>query len=329
MRAQSTAIRLSVAALCVGLLSGLGADTAKAADYPSKLVRIIVAGAPGGSPDFLARLFATQLTEAFGQQVIVENRPGAGGNIGTEQVAKSAPDGYTLMLGSSFITVSASLYKNLGYDARKDLTPIAQLASVSNVLVVKASSPITSAKGLVAQAKAESGKLNFGSVGVGTTLHLNGELLKIATNTQMVHVPFKGWAEAMNAMLNGETHFMFDSTAASIGNIREKKTRALAVTSLQRDPALPDVPTMAEEGFPTVDGTAWFGILAPRGVPADVVQRVETELRKIYDKPETRAAMEKIGLKPDFMPSQQFSTYFAADIEKWAVPIRAANIVAE
>ena len=254
------------------------------AEFPSRLVRIIVAAAAGGSPDFLARLFAPPLSAALEQQVIVENKPGAGGNIGTEYVAKSPADGHTLMLGSSFITVSASLYRNLGYDAKRDLTPIMQLASVSNVLVVNANSPLRSVKDLVEYARTHPGKLNFASVGTGTTLHLNGELLKIATGTAMVHVPFKGWPDAMTNLLNGEIDFMFDSTAASIGNIRGQKIRALAVTSRVRDPALPDVPTMAEEGFPNrrCDGVVW--LLRPRriagGCPQASGDRYSLDLRQ-------------------------------------------------
>src|SRR5438034_5972010 len=236
--------------------------------YPTKPVRLVVPFPAGGTTDLLARAAAQKLSEAWGQQVIVDNRPGAAGNIGAELVAKAAPDGYTLLMGTvGTHAINASLYAKMPYDHVKDFAPVILVAGVPNVLVVNPSLPVHSVQELIAYAKANPGKLNFASSGSGTSIHLSGELFKVMTGVQMTHVPYKGSAPALQDLLGGQVQLMFDNLPPSLPQIKAGRLRALAVTSATRAPALPDVPTVAEAGLPGFEASSWFGVLAPAGTP--------------------------------------------------------------
>src|SRR5437660_7664528 len=234
------------------------------AAYPTKPVRLVVPYPPGGTTDLLARAAAQKLSEAWGQQVIVANRPGAAGNIGAELVARSAPDGYTLLMGTvGTHAINASLYAKMPYDHVKDFAPVILVAGVPNVLVVNPQLPVNTVPGLVAYAKANPGKLNFASSGSGTSIHLSGELFKTMTGVQMTHVPYKGSAPALTDLIGGQVQLMFDNLPSALPQIKGGKLRAIAVTSTKRAPALPDIPTMAESGLPGFEASSWFGVLAP------------------------------------------------------------------
>ena len=258
------------------------ASAANAQPYPTKTVRLVVPFPPGGSLDFAGRLIAQKLTEAWGQPVVVENKPGAGGNIGADMVAKSAPDGYTILLGAlSTHAVNPSLYAKMPYDAVKDFAPITLVAVTPNVLVVNASSPVQNVKEFIAYTKANPGKLSFGSGSNGSAGHLAGELYKVETGTDAVHIPYKGGAPATQALMAGDTQFMFDNLANAMAQVKGGKLRALAVTTAKRSSLAPDLPTMAEAGLPGFDISTWYGLFAPAGTPR--ADRRQMECRRHQD----------------------------------------------
>ena len=252
--------------------------------FPTKTVRLVVPFPPGGPLDTTGRAIAQKLTEAWGQSVVVDNRPGAGGNIGADLVAKSPPDGYTVVMGAlSTHAVNPSLYPAMPYDAVKDFAPITLVAVTPNVLVVNPSLPVKSVQDLVAYAKANPNKLSFGSGSNGSAGHLAGELFKVETGIDIVHIPFKGAAPAMQALLAGDTQFMFDNLASSMPQVKAGKLRALAVTTAKRSSLVPELPTMAETGLPGFDIATWFGLLAPAGTPKDVIAKWNVEVVKILE----------------------------------------------
>ncbi len=268
---------------------------AQAPAYPTKPIRLVVPFPPGGATDILAREVAKHLTEAWGQSVVVDNRPGAGGNIGSELVAKAAPDGYTLEMGTvGTHAINASLYSKMPYDHVKDFVPVILVAGVPNVLEVNPSVPVNSVQELIAYAKANPGKLNFASSGAGTSIHLSGELFKVMAGVQMTHVPYKGSAPALQDLLGGQVQLMFDNLPPSLPQIKAGKLRALAVTSTTRAPALPDVPTVAEAGLPGFEASSWFGVLAPAGTPPAIVAKLNAEIAKWLTSPE---AKEKLAAR--------------------------------
>jgi len=288
-----------------------------------KPIRIVVPFPPGGATDILARDVAQKLTEAWGQQVIVDNRPGAGGNIGSELVAHSAPDGYTLEMGTvGTHAINASLYAKMPYDHVKDFAPVILVAGVPNVLVVNNAVPANSVAELIAYAKANPGKLNFASSGNGTSIHLSGELFKVMAGVQMTHIPYKGSAPALQDLLGGQVQLMFDNLPPSLPQIKAGKVRALAVTSLTRAPALPDVPTIAESGLPGFEASSWFGILAPAGTPPAIVAKLNAEIAKWLATPEAKEKLAKQGANAAGGTPEDFAKHIAAETAKWAKVVK-------
>jgi len=306
-----------------GALLALVATAASAQTYPTKPIRLVVPFPPGGATDILARDVAQKLTEAWGQQVIVDNRPGAGGNIGSELVAKSAPDGYTLEMGTvGTHAINASLYAKMPYDHVKDFVPVILVAGVPNVLVVNPAVPANSVAELIAYAKANPGKLNFASSGNGTSIHLSGELFKFMAGVQMTHVPYKGSAPALQDLIGGQVQLMFDNLPPSLPQIKAGKLRALAVTSLARAPALPDVPTMAEAGLPGYEASSWFGVLAPAGTPPAIVTKLNAEIAKWLATPEAKEKLSKQGANAAGGTPEDFAKHIAAETAKWAKVVK-------
>src|SRR5690349_12578544 len=261
-------------AIFAASILALGAPVvpAQPATYPTKPIRLIVPFPPAGTTDILARAVAQKLSETWGQQVVVDNHPGAGGNIGSDIVAKASPDGYTLLMGTvGTHAINPSLYAKMPYDHVKDFAPVILVAGVPNVLVVNPALPVKSVQELIVYGKANPGKLNFASSGNGTSIHLSGELFKTMTGIQMTHVPYKGSSPALTDLIAGQVQLMFDNLPSSLQFIKAGKLRALAVTSLERSSALPDVPTLAESGLPGFEVSSWFGVLAPAGTPNDII----------------------------------------------------------
>ncbi len=299
---------------------------AGAQGYPNRPVKLVVPFPPGGSLDFTGRLLAQRLTEMWGQSVVVENRPGAGGNIGADFVAKSAPDGYTILMGAlSTHAVNPSLYKTMPYDAVRDFAPITLIATTPNVLVVNASSPVNNVKEFIAYTKANPGKLSFGSGSIGSGGHLAGELYKVETGTDAVHVPFKGGAPATQALLAGDTQFMFDNLANAMAQVKAGKLKALAVTTAQRSPLVPDLPTMAEAGLPGFDISTWYGLFAPAGTPSSVIAKWNADVTKILTTPDVRAKLLADGAEPAPDTPEQFAQMIARELAKYARIIKASG----
>ena len=304
-------------------------STAALGQYPSKPIRLVVTFPPGGITDFTARALAPRLGEALGQPVIVENRTGSGGNIGTDFVAKAPPDGHTLLIAAPPNAISVSLYKTLPFDTRKDLAPVALVGSGVNVLVISAKTPLNSVRELVEHAHSNPGKLNFASNGNGTSIHLSGELLKYYGKFDAVHVPFRGAPAAMVALLAGDVDFMFDALSISAPQIRAGKIRLLAVTSRTRSPMFPDAPTLVESGFPEFEVSGWTGVMTTGGTPQAVVARLEAELRRILSDRELIAAFEKPGMTASFAGARDFARFLDEEINRWAIAVKHSGAQAD
>jgi tripartite-type tricarboxylate transporter receptor subunit TctC len=304
----------------------LHAAPAFAQDYPTKPVKMVVPFPPGGPLDLTGRLIAQQLSDMWGQSVVVENRPGAGGNIGADFVAKSPADGYTILMGAlSTHAVNPNLYSKMPYDAAKDFVPITLIAVTPNVLVVNASSPVNNVKDFIAYTKANPGKLSFGSGSNGSAGHLAGELYKVETGTDSVHIPYKGGAPATQALLAGDTQFMFDNLANAMAQVKGGRVRAIAVTTKDRSKLAPDLPTMAEQGMPGFDISTWFGLMAPAGTPPDVVAKWNADLVKILNTPDVREKMLAQGADPTPMTTAQFASFMAVERAKYARIVKASG----
>jgi len=316
----------ALACVAAAVAALLPAGPAQAQAYPTRAVKMVVPFPPGGSLDIAGRLIAQKLTDAWGQPVVVENKPGAGGNIGADFVAKSPPDGYTILMGAlSTHAVNPSLYKSMPYDAAKDFAPITLIAITPNVLVVNAASPVTSAKEFIAYAKANPGKLSFGSGSNGSAGHLAGELFKVETGTDAVHIPFKGGAPATQALLAGDTQFMFDNLANAMAQVKAGKLRALAVTTANRSPLAPDLPTMAEAGLPGFDISTWYGFFAPAGTPPAVVAKWSADVAKVLNAPDVRAKFVADGAEPTPNSPEQFAQFIAREQAKYARIVKASG----
>jgi len=314
---------LAAVAVC---LPAAWSDGAFAQAFPSKPVKLVIPFPPGGSLDAVGRAIADKLTQMWGQSVVVDNKPGAGGNIGADFVAKSAPDGYTVVMGAlSTHAVNPSLYPKMPYDAVKDFAPISLVAITPNVLVVNPSLPVNSVKDLIAYAKANPGKLSFGSGSNGSAGHLAGELFKVDTGTDMVHIPFKGGAPALQALLAGDTQLMFDNLANSMQQVKAGKLKALAVTTEKRSALVPDLPTMAESGVPGFDISTWFGIMAPAGTPPDVIAKWNTDLVKVLNSPDMRERMTAQGAEAAPDTPAEFSAFIARELAKYARIVKASG----
>jgi tripartite-type tricarboxylate transporter receptor subunit TctC len=308
------------------LAVAVAASPAFAADYPIKPIRIVVPFSAGGTSDFLARAIAAKLDGALGQTVIIDNKPGAGGNIGSDAVAKADPDGYTLLLGTvGTHAINSSLYKKMPYDAMKDFAPVTLVAEVPNMLVVHPSVPAKSVQELLALAKAKPGSLTFASSGNGSSIHLSGELFKSLAGVDMLHIPYKGSSPAVSDLLGGQVNMMFDNMPSSLPHVKAGKLRALAVTSAKRSPAMPDLPTLAETGITGYDAAAWFGVLAPAGTPPDVIKKLNTEIVKVLNMPEVAARLSVQGAVPTTNTPEQFAAYIKSETAKWAKVVKASG----
>ena len=310
-----------VAALFIALVI-VACPSAWAQTYPSKVVRLVVNFPPGGVNDVTARIIAPHLAKALGQPVVIDNKPGAGTTIGTDFVAKSAPDGHVLMIAASSTAIVPSLYKTLPYDARKDLTPVALIASTTNYLVVNPKSSFRSVAELVEYARRNPGKLNYASSGNGSSTHLAVELMKFQGQFFALHIPYRGVGPAMAALLAGEVDFLFDAGPASAPSIQSGKARLLAVSTRTRSPLFPEAPTLVESGFPDFDIDSWTGVMATGGTPQPVVERVAAELQTIVALPEVASAFEKLGMAVRFTGPAAFASFFDAEIKRWGVAVK-------
>lgn len=291
------------------------AQTASA--FPNQPIRMVVPYPPGGPTDITARVVAAEMSKTIGQNIVIDNRPGASGMIGSEMVTKSTPDGYTLLANASIHVINPSVYPDMRFDAIKDFVPITQLAQVPLVLVVPANSPIKSVKDLVEYAKANPGKVNFGSAGSASAQHLAGESFKIAAGIQMQHIPYKGSAPALTDLAGGQLQLMFDSMPSATPMINSGKLRAIAVTTTTRAKARPDLPTIAESGFPGFDISTWYAYWAPKGTPADVVEKLAASAAQALKNPEVIAKYEAMGAEPVGSTPAQFAAYVKSEAKKW------------
>jgi tripartite-type tricarboxylate transporter receptor subunit TctC len=317
--------------LCVGLASlalALMPDAAAQA-YPSKAVRIVVGFPAGGATDIVARAIGQNLNQAFGQPVIVDNRPGAASNIGADHVAKSPADGYTLFLGSISLSNNATLYSKLPYDARRDFAAIVHVANTPFMLCVHPSVPAKNIKELIAFAKARPGQVQYGSAGNGSGAHLFTELFRSMAGIQMQNIPYKGAAPAIGDLLGGQVAFVFDNVISMVPLNKAGKIRCLAVSSKRRTPIAPEIPTMHEAGVTGYEADAWFGLFAPTGTPAAAIDRVNTEVNRAMQVPAIKQRFEALGCEPVGGTAAAFATYFRSEIDKWAKVIKSAGVKLE
>jgi len=310
-------------ALCLAL------DVA-AQTYPAKPVRLIVPYPPGGSADILARAIGQKVGDGLGQQLVVENRPGAGTAIGTEALAKSAPDGYTIMIGTvSSHAINPALNPKLPFDPVKDFAPVSLVATIPFAMIVHPSVPAKDVQEFVALARAQPGTFNYSSAGNGTSNHLAGELLRSMTGIDLVHIPYKGSAPALNDLLAGQVSLMFDLVLTAAPHVKSGAARGLAVTGAQRSSVLPELPTVAESGLPGYEVSAWFGIFAPAGVPQPAVQRLNAEFVRALQQPDLRQRLASQGAEPLTSTPDEFAAYLRAEIDKWAKVVKAAGMKAD
>ena len=318
-----------MSAVCLAFLSAAHAATQPAADstYPARPIRIIVPYSPGGGSDILTRMIGAKLTEAWNQPVVIDNRPGGNTIIGNDLAAKAVPDGYTILLATNNNAILESLYRKLPYNIMRDFAPVTMLLVTPNVLLVHPSIPARTVREFIALAKAKPRQLNYGSSGNAGTGHLSMEMLKIATNIELVHIPFKGGGPAMNSLLNGEAPVLFNNILASVPQVKAGRVVALGVTTSRRSPALPDVPTIAEAGVPGFEATSWFGILAPAATPPAIVNKLNRQLVQIMTNPELVERLRGQGGDPVTNSPAEFTALMRAEIAKWGSVIKAGGIV--
>ncbi len=321
----------TAAAVALALSTTFTCGTVTAQSYPARLVRIVVPFPPATGVDILARTIATPLASTWGQPVVVDNRAGAGGMVGSEFVAKAAPDGYTLLLSnvSTFAVVPALYDRKIPYDPIASFAPVILIATSAYVLVVHPSVPANSLRAFIALAKARPGQLNYGSAGTGTATHLAGELLRLTAGIDIVHVPYKGTPQATTDLLSGQTQFMFASQIVALPFIQSGKLRPLAMTGLQHAPALPGVPTMDESGLRGYEVTVWQGLVAPAGTPSAIVSQLNRQIAKILQAPEVRERLAAQGLDAVANSPEQFAAYLSAEVAKWAKVVRQAGVKPE
>ena len=319
-------VTLRVAA-CFLLLSAHPAIAAES--YPVRPIRHIVGFAPGGSTDLVARIMAGKLTEVLGQQVIVDNRPGAGGSIAASTVAKAAPDGYTTYHAGITMAINPALRKDLPYHPLRDFTPISLVVKLPTVLMVPASAPTKSIKAFVANAKVNAGELNYASSGAGAAPHLAMELFKKMAGIQLTHVPYKGSAPALNDMMAGNVSSMFDNLPAALTQIKAGRVRALGVGTLERSAQIPDVPTIAESGYPGFEVTVWYGMFAPAGLPRPVLTKLNSGVVAILKMPDVQKRLEELSAVPSPMTPEQFSAFLKSEVARWAAVVKEAGITVE
>jgi tripartite-type tricarboxylate transporter receptor subunit TctC len=320
-----------VAAVLCAILLCVFPDIASAQPqpYPARPVRLVVGFTPGGGVDINARLLASKLSELLGQQVIVDNRPGAGTNIANELVAKSTPDGYTLLMSSPAVAINMALYKDLPYDTLRDFAAVSIFSESPNMLVVNASSAARSVNDLVALARAKPGALNYSSAGIGTTQNLAGELFKLRTGTDIVHVPYKGSAPSLAALIAGDVDLTFANVPAILQHVKSGRLRSLASTGSRRSELMPDVPTMREAGLTGVDMTVWYGVLAPAATPRDIVKTLSEAIVRATRSPDTRQRLLDQGAEPVGNTPAEFTKILQEEVAKWTDVIRASGIKPE
>ncbi len=317
----------------LAVLSGVAATALLASPavaqqaYPNKPIRLVVTFPPGGAPDILARLFADKAQ--LGQPVVVDNKPGAGGNIGAEMVAKAPADGHTLVMGTvGTHAINGALYSKMPYDMVRDFVPLGHVASAPNLLVVNNDLPVKSVAELITYMKAHPNKLSFGSPGIGTSVHVSGELFKSLTGTSMTHVPYKGRQFAIPDLVGGSIQVMFDNMPSALPMAKEGKIRALAQTTAKRSAAAPDVPTVAET-VPGFEATTWFAMFAPAGTPKDVVARINAEMQRVYKLPDVAEKLKSLGLEPWISTPEELSAYQAKEMTKWAKVVKDSGAKAD
>jgi len=310
--------------LCVAAASA----SAYAADYPTKPVKWVVPYAPAGTTDVLARIVAQWLTEHMGQSFIIENKPGAGNNLGTEFVANAAPDGYTMLLVNPANGINATLYKNLTFNFIRDIAPVAGIVRTPNVMEVTPKLPVKTVAEFIAYCKANPGKINMASSGSGTSVHLSGELFKAMTGCSMLHVPYKGAGPALTDLMGGQVDVIFDNLPSSVGHIKGGKIRALGVTSQEREPSMPDLPTVGET-VPGYEATAWFGIGMPKGTPKDIIDKVNAEVNRALADPKMKERLAELGGKPIPGTPADFGKTIAAETAKWEKVVNSSGAKVE
>ncbi len=303
--------------------------SAFAADYPNKLIRIVVAFAPGGGTDIVARIVAKKLTEMYGQQAVVDNRPGAAGNTGSDLVAKSTPDGYMLLMSVNALASNYTLYPNMPFDTLKDLTPIILIGATPDVLVVHPSVPVKNAKEFIALAKAHPNQIAYASTGTGGAAFLAAELFKLETGVKMLHVPYKGAGPALIGLLSGETQAMVVALPPTAAYIKDKRLRPLGLASEHRAKLMPDIPTMQEQGIKNVDFDTWYGLFGPAGMPREIVVKLNESIMKMLAMPDFKEQLAKESIDPSGGTPEAFSKYFRSEVDKLGKVIRASGAKAE
>ena len=307
------------------ILLSVAAASVLAQGYPDKPLKLVVPFPPGGPTDIVGRLVAPKLAEGIGQPVVVENRPGAGGTVGSTAVARAPADGYTLLYGSTTLAIAPSLYRDLAYDPRTAFAPISLVSRGPIIAAVNAQLPAKTLKDFIALAKSSPGRINYGSAGSGTPPHLAAELFKTVAGVDLVHVPYKGGGPAVSDLAGGQVQVIFEGLPTLLPHIKSGKVRALAITGAKRDPALPEVPTFAEAGLPGYDANFWNGLVAPAGTPAEVIARLNSVLVQALATPEVHAALVRLGLEAAGTTPQQFGDFIAAEIDKWARVVKASG----
>ncbi|NNG24450.1 Bug family tripartite tricarboxylate transporter substrate binding protein [Telluria aromaticivorans] len=322
--------RVFIVGTAAGVLSLLPLAAQAQAAFPAKTITIIVPFSAGGTTDILARVVGQYMSRDLGQPVVVDNRAGAGGNIGAQAVARATPDGHTILMGTvGTHAINQSLYKKLAFDPIKDFAPLSRVALVPNLVVANPAQPFKNVKELIAYAKANPGKVTFGSSGSGSSIHLSGELFQHMAGVEMKHVAYRGSAPAVTDLLGGHIALMFDNMPSAIGHVKSGKLRALAVTTPKRSPALPEVPTIAEAGVPGYEATSWFGLLAPAKTPAPVVARLNASILKALADPEVKKKMLEQGAEPHGEKPEQFAQFIQAETAKWGKIVKQSGATAE
>ena len=312
------------------LLAPAAVTEAHAQGYPSRPIRLVVPFPPGGSTDILARALGQKLAENLGQPIVIDNRPGAGGSIGADAAAKAAPDGHTLMMGHlGTLAVNPSIYKNLPYDPVKSFTPVSLMAIVPSVLVVNPRVPAASAAELITYARANPGKLTYGSAGAGSTSHLTTEYFKLSTGTDILHVPYKGIGPMLTDLISGQISMGLNGAPAVMPHVNSGRLRALAVSGLKRLDSLPQIPTLDEAGVKGFDASGWYGIVAPAGTPRSIVTKLNAEIRRITRTPDLRARLDNEGAIPAPGSPEEFAAFIASEIARWGAVLKRAGIEAQ
>ncbi len=317
---------LTAVTLCAGLLGLQPAAAQDAAGYPDRPVRLVVPFPSAGAMDSIARILGEKISVNWGQQIVVENRPGAGGNIGSGQVAKAEPDGYTLLMVSIGHAVNPSLYAKVPFDPIKDFAPITLVAAVPNMLVVHPSVPVGSVQELIALAKEQPGMITYASAGYGTSIHLAGELFKSMAGVDLRHIPYKGSGPAVTDLIGGHVQVMFDSITSALPHVRAGNLKALGVTSARRSSILPEVPTIAEAGVPGYEVNPWFGLLAPAGTPPAIIAKVQTEIARVLELPDVKEKLAGIGAEPIGSTPEAFASHLASETATWDALVKKTGI---